>query len=187
MAERIGVFGGTFDPVHIAHLVAAINARDALALNRVLLVVANQPWQKVDDHEVTPAEDRYALVEAAVAGIDGLEASRIELDRGGPSYTVDTLRELSAANRDLFLIVGADVAIDSWVSADDVRRLAKIVVVTRPGETPPPGADVVHIPGLEISGSDLRRRLREGRSVKFLIPDAVLRCIRDRGLYAGGG
>ncbi len=187
MNERIGVFGGTFDPVHIAHLVAAINARDALALDRVLLVVSNEPWQKVDDHEVTPAEDRFALVEAAVAGIDRLEASRIELDRGGPSYTVDTLQELAGPQRKLFLIIGADVAVDSWVRADEVRALAEVVVVTRPGQTPPEGAAVVDIPGLEISGSDLRKRLRDGRSVEFLIPERVLRCIRDRGLYAVSG
>jgi len=180
------VLGGTFDPVHIAHLVAGIYARKALSLDRVLLVVANAPWQKVDDRDVTPAEDRFRLVEAAVADVVGLEASRIELDRGGLSYTADTLAELAAADRELFLVVGADVDIGTWDRADDVRRLAQVVYVTRPGERAPSGALVVDIPALDISGSDLRRRLANGDPVDFLIPPAVLRCIRERGLYAVG-
>ena len=89
-AQPIGIFGGTFDPIHVGHLVAAVNVRFALALDRLLLVVANQPWQKEGLRSITPAEDRYALVEAAVGDVPGLEASRIEIDRGGPSYTADT-------------------------------------------------------------------------------------------------
>jgi nicotinate-nucleotide adenylyltransferase len=187
--ERVGVLGGTFDPIHIAHLVAAVNARHALSLDRVLLVVANEPWQKVDEREVTPAADRLALVEAAVAGVEGLEASRVEIDRGGLSYTVDTLEALQAPDRELFLIVGADVDIDTWKRADDVRRLAQLVVVTRPGDAPPrrSEATVVDIPALAISGSYLRERLAKGEPVDFLVPDRVLRCIRERGLYAVGG
>jgi nicotinate-nucleotide adenylyltransferase len=187
VSERLGVLGGTFDPVHIAHLVAGIDVRFALGLDRVLLVVANEPWQKVDDRAVTPAEDRYALVEAAVAGVDGLEASRVEIDRGGPSYTADTLEELSADARELFLIIGADVDIDTWKRADDVRRLAEIVAVTRPGQSPPRGVRVVEIPALDISGSYIRQRLAQGKPVDFLVPPQVLREIRDRGLYAVGG
>src|SRR5271169_6912648 len=94
---RIGIFGGTFDPVHVGHLVAATWAREALGLERVLLVVANVPWQKAGTRAVTPAEDRFLMVQAAVAGVAGLEASRVEIDRGGPSYTVDTVRELLAS------------------------------------------------------------------------------------------
>ena len=187
MSDRVGVFGGTFDPVHIGHLVGALEARHALGLDRVLLVVANEPWQKVHDHVVTAAEDRYEMVAAAVKGVDGLEPSRIEIDRGGPSYTVDTLAELASSGRELFLIVGSDVDVDSWQRADEVRRLARIVVVTRPGDQPPAGAHVVEIPRLAISASDLRRRLAEGRPVDFLIPPGALHCIRDRDLYAGGG
>jgi nicotinate-nucleotide adenylyltransferase len=180
---RVGVLGGTFDPIHIAHLVAALEARHALRLDRVLLVVANEPWQKVGDHEITPAKDRLAMVEAAVADIEGLEASRIEIDRGGASYMADTLATLAGEDVELFLIVGSDVDLDTWVRADEVRRLATIVVVPRPGDVPPAGATVVEMPALEISASDLRRRLADGRPVEFLIPPAVLRSIRERGLY----
>ena len=91
---RIGIFGGTFDPVHVGHLVAATWAREELGLDRVLLVVANVPWQKAGTRTVTPAEDRFRMVQAAVGGVAGVEASRIEIDRGGPSYTIDTVREL---------------------------------------------------------------------------------------------
>ncbi len=185
--RRVGVLGGTFDPVHIAHLVAGLEVRHALGLDEVLLVVANEPWQKTGDRQVTPAEDRFAMVAAAVADVDGLEASRLEIDRGGPSYTADTLAELSGEDHQLFLIIGADVDLDTWIRADEVRRLAELVVVSRPGDTPPPGTTVVEIPALDISASDLRRRMAEGRPVEFLIPAGAVRCIRDRGLYAGGG
>ena len=94
MGQRIGVFGGTFDPPHVGHLVTAVNVRHSLGLDRVLLVVANQPWQKVGTRAITPAGDRLALVEAAVQGVDGIEASAIEIERGGESYTADTLRQL---------------------------------------------------------------------------------------------
>src|SRR3954471_10021926 len=112
MAERIGILGGTFDPVHVGHLVAAVNVRHALSLDRVLLVVANIPWQKVGSRAVTPAEDRYAMVAAAVGEVPGLEASRIEIDRGGHSYSADTLAEVAGAEAgaQLFLVIGADVA-----------------------------------------------------------------------------
>src|SRR3954447_22668934 len=95
---RLGVLGGTFDPIHVGHLVAAVNVRHALDLDRVLLVVANEPWQKVGDRAVTPAHDRLAMVEAAVGDVDGIEASRIEVVRGGSSYTADTLAQLAEEN-----------------------------------------------------------------------------------------
>src|ERR1700683_1992735 len=108
MAERIGIFGGTFDPIHVGHLVAAVNAKDALGLDRVLMVVANVPWQKAGIRAVSSASDRLALVDAAVGDVPGLEASPIEIERGGDSYTADTLVELHKAGPDdeLFLIVG---------------------------------------------------------------------------------
>ena len=188
------MFGGTFDPVHVGHLVAATWVRDALALDRVLLVVAGQPWQKVGERVVTAAEDRYQVVRAAVEGIDGLEASRLEVDRAGPSYTADTVRELEAAEpgAGLFLVVGADVAaqLDSWQRVGEVRDAVTLVVVERGGvEAGPDPAgwkvERVRIPRLELSSSDLRRRLADGRSVKFLVPDPAIHCIRQRGLYAG--
>lgn len=194
-AERIGIFGGTFDPVHVGHLVAALEARQTLALDRVLLVVANDPWQKSGSRVVTPAEDRYAVVKAAVEDVAGLEASRLEIDRGGPSYTIDTVQELAAAHRaaELFLIVGADVAAElgTWERAEALSRAVTLVVVERGGVSSgedPVGWRVVRlsIPALEISSSDLRRRLAEDRTVEFLVPEPAIRCIRRRGLYASG-
>jgi nicotinate-nucleotide adenylyltransferase len=194
VAERLGVFGGTFDPVHVGHLVAAVNARHVLDLDRVLLVVANQPWQK-QDRVVTPAEQRLAMVEAAVAPTPGLEASRLEIDRGGASYTADTLEALAAEDpgRELFLVVGADVAAElgSWRRADVARRLATLVVVSRPGAPdtdPGPGWRVarVDIPLLDLSASDLRARVAAGLPLDHLVPAGAIDRIRSLGLYAGG-
>ena len=182
---KLGVFGGTFDPVHIGHLAVAVAARHALGLDRVLLVVAHEPWQKTGTRVITPAEDRFAVVEAAVADLDGVEASRIEIDRGGPSYTVETLEAL--AGHDLFLILGADAAanLHTWVRADDVPALAELVVVPRPGVAPPSGVHTLEVPRLEVSSSDLRARVVDGRPLDVLVPAAALRVIRERGLYAG--
>src|SRR5688572_19578458 len=191
---RVGVLGGTFDPIHVGHLVAAVNARHELHLDVVLLVVANVPWQKAGLRAVTAAADRLAMVEAAVGGVQGIEASDIEVRRGGPSYTADTLDELTRRDPDaeLFVIVGSDVADDlhTWERVDEIRARAQLVVVTRPGATPPElrgwRAQVLVIPALEISSTDLRRRAAEGRPLDYLIPAGAVRCIRDRGLYAGG-
>jgi nicotinate-nucleotide adenylyltransferase len=187
------VFGGTFDPIHVGHLTAAINARYALNLEVVLLMVANVPWQKAGSRAVTPAEDRYAVAEAAVQGLEGLEASRLEIDRGGESYTADTLRELANAERgvELFLIVGADVAseLETWKGVEAICQQATLVVVNRPGswvEPDLPGWRVatVEIPALDVSSTDLRQRAADGRPLDFLIPEPAVRCIRERGLYA---
>ncbi len=191
---RVGVLGGTFDPVHVGHLVVAQEARFALGLDRVLLVVANDPWQKTAQAPVTPAEDRLAVVQAAVDGVEGVEACRIEIDRGGPSYTVDTLQELQAAEpgAELYLIVGADVvpSLPTWHRADELPALATLVVARRAGTADvgdPAGWRVVHlpVPRLEVSSRDLRSRLAAGRPVGFLVPAAAIRCISSRGLYAG--
>jgi nicotinate-nucleotide adenylyltransferase len=187
------VFGGTFDPIHVGHLVAAVNVRHALSLDRVLLVVANVPWQKAGTRSITSAEDRLAVVEAAVGGVAGLEASRLELDRGGPSYTADTLTEVTAAHpgAELFCVIGADAAEDlaTWERADAIANLATLVVVNRPGAPLPgslPGWRVVEVvvPALEVSSTDLRTRAADGRPLDYLIPDAAIRCIRRRGMYA---
>ena len=193
-AERLGVLGGTFDPVHVGHLVAAVTVRHALALDRVLLMVANLPWQKAG-RRLTPPEDRLGAVEAAIEGVDGLEASRLEIDRGGETSTADTLEELASRrpSPELFLIVGADVAAElgTWRRVDVVRRAATVVVVTRPGATPPALGDewratTVEIPRLEVSSSDLRARVAAGWPIDYLTPPGVVRLIRQRGLYAGG-
>ena len=195
ITERLGVLGGTFDPVHIGHLVAAVNVRHRLRLDRVLLVVAHQPWQK-SGRRITPAADRLAVVEAAVAGTEGVEASAIEIERGGETYTADTLEQLVAEDpdRELFLVVGADVAADlhTWRRPDVVAALSTLVVVTRGGSQavhvgPPWRVEHVRIPALEISSSDLRARAAEGRPLDHLVPLPAIACIRERGLYAGGG
>jgi len=200
MAERLGGFGGTFDPPHVGHLVVAVNVRHALELDRVLLVVANDPWQKRGTRTVSPARDRLAMVEAAVGDVDGLEASSIEIDRGGSSYTADTLAVLRATNPaiELFLIVGSDAArgLLTWDRVDEVRDLATAVVVTRPdGDDPPdtveplPGWRWVEVqtPRLEVSSTDLRERVVDGRPLDYLLTPSVIACIEERGLYRDTG
>ena len=171
-----------------------MNVRHQLALDRVLLVVANHPWQK-SGRRITPAADRLAVVQAAVAGTAGVEASAIEIDRGGESFTADTLEQLADEDpgRELFLVVGADVAAElhTWRRMDVVARLATLVVVTRGGSpAAEPGApwrvEHVRIPALEISSSDLRARAADGRPLDHLVPMPAIACIRERGLYARG-
>ena len=192
MGERLGIFGGTFDPPHVGHLVTAVNVRHELQLDRVLLVVNEQPWQKLGTRDITPAEDRFAMVEAAVGQVEGIEASRIEIERGGMSYTADTLATLRAADptRDLFVVLGTDAArgLPTWERADEVRHLATIVVVERPGSgegEPPPGWSWkrVEVPRLEVSSTDLRARVADGRPLDYLISAEVIDTIADRGLY----
>lgn len=190
--RRIGVLGGTFDPPHIGHLVTAINVRHELRLDVVLLVVANEPWQKVDSRRISAASDRYEMVVAAVADDEGIEASDIEIRRGGPSYTVDTLEELAAAEpgAELFLILGADAAagLDTWERSEDLDSLCTIVVVDRPGSTgwTPERYPVRHVevPRLEVSSTDLRNRVRDGRPTTYLLPERVSGLIRARELYS---
>jgi nicotinate-nucleotide adenylyltransferase len=198
--ERIGLLGGTFDPPHFGHLAAALRCRDALGIDRLLLVVANHPWQKTPRRAITPAEDRFAMVEAAVAGLEGVEASRIEIDRGGPSYTVETVEALLEGARragrpapQLYVVVGADLvtSLPTWERADDLRRLVTLVVVSRPRNPEPPAPDgwrvsLVEGGGVDVSSSEVRSLLAEGRTVTGLVPEAVVRCIRRRGLYAVG-
>ena len=194
MTVRIGVFGGTFDPVHIGHLVTAVNVRHALRLDRLLLVVAHDPWQKTGvGRQVAPAADRFAMVKAAVGDVEGLFASDIELRRGGPSYMADTLAEVAAGEpgAELYLVVGADAAagLDTWQRPDEIRARATLAIVDRPGTArtePPPGwrSERVEVPRLQVSSSDIRQRLADGAPLEWLVPDAVVRCIRERGLYA---
>jgi nicotinate-nucleotide adenylyltransferase len=194
-ATRIGIFGGTFDPVHSAHIEVAESVRRALALDRMLLVVANQPWQKEGERTLTPAEDRYAMVAAAVRDRPDLEASRLEIDRGGASFTVDTVRQLKQADpgAELFLVVGSDVvpALGTWHEEAALSREVTLAVVGRPGAPPvEPGRGWRSVPvpvaPFDLSSTDLRRRLEAGEQVDGLIPEAVIRCIHQRGLYATG-
>jgi nicotinate-nucleotide adenylyltransferase len=191
-SERLGVFGGTFDPPHIGHLVTAVNVRHDLSLDRVLLVVNNVPWQKVGQRPISAAADRLAMVEAAVGDVEGLEASDVEIRSGGVSYTADTLRTLldERADRELYLVLGADAAagLPSWERVDEVRELSTVIAVERPGvvaATSLPGWrwEHVEVPSLEVSSTDLRDRVRTGRPLDYLVAHEVVECIRARGLY----
>jgi nicotinate-nucleotide adenylyltransferase len=186
---RIGVYGGTFDPVHTAHVVVATEVRAALALDRVLLVPAGDPWQKRGQVVVGP-EPRIRMCELAIEGIEGIEVSRVEVDRDAPSVTADTLESLSGPETELFLILGADAAanLSTWRRLDETRHLATVVVVEREGEhATPPGPEWefchVPIPRLDISSSGVRARLAEGRPVDGLVPPAVRDFIRRHDLY----
>jgi len=195
-SERVGVYGGTFDPVHVAHVVAAVEARRALGLDRVILVPAGDPWQKRGS-VAAPATDRLAMVQAAVDGIDGLEVSPLEVERDGPSYTYQTLEALAGPGRELFLIVGADVAatMKTWVGIERLPGLATLVVVDRSGDAPPdegPPADGlpegwpcrrVAIPRLDVSSTELRARAARGWPLDGLVPPGAVRLIVERGLY----
>ena len=191
---RIGVFGGTFDPPHRGHLAVAEAARDRLGLDKVLLVVAGDPWQKSPNRVVSPAVDRLAMVTALVHGADGrtlpgLDVSDIEIRRGGPSYTVTTLRELAIIEpgAEFFLIIGRDLVegFPTWHEASEIERLATIVVADRPGHAASlrPGWRSLEIDAIDVSSSDLRERLQAGRDVLGDVPAAVIAEIGSRGLY----
>ena len=188
---RIGLFGGTFDPPHVGHLVTAVNVRHALHLDMVILMVAGDPWQKSGSRDVTSAEDRFAMVEAAVSDVEGLVAGRDEVDRGGPSYTADTLLGLvdKHAGAQLFTIVGDDAAagLATWTRVEQVVQLSQLVVVDRPGvavELPQQFNWLrVESPRLEVSSTDLRSRFSDARPLDYLVTEPVLHVIEQRGLY----
>ena len=189
--QRIGLFGGTFDPPHVGHLVTAVNVRHALALDVVLLMVANVPWQKAGTRPITDAHARLAMVEAAVADVAGLCAGRAEIDHGGHSFTADTLEFLSQQHpgASLFTIVGDDAAskIETWERYEEVAARSTLVVVDRPGDPVdlPSGFGWVRVevPRLEVSSTDLRDRCRDGRPLDYLVTEPVLDVIRSLGLY----
>jgi nicotinate-nucleotide adenylyltransferase len=192
---RIGIFGGTFDPIHTAHLEVAEAVRERLGLDRMLLMVANQPWQKVGARPLTPAEDRFAMVEAAAADSPGLEPSRMEIDRGGPTYTIDTVRQLldEEPGAEVTVVVGSDVVggLTTWKDEAALQGAVTLAVVGRPGVNPvapPPGWRTVQVPvaPFDVSSTELRRRLEAGLPVEGWVPEPVIRCIARRGLYATG-
>lgn len=192
---RVGVFGGTFDPVHIGHLVVATTVHHALRLDETHVVVAADPWQK-DPPPVAPASERYAAVQAAVYDIEvpAITADAREVNRGGPTYTIDTVEELRAnhPNAEFFLIVGYDAAkqLDTWHRVDELRELVTLVVVNRPRfdevvDVPGWKVDVVDIPSIDVSSSMVRERLAAGLPVDGLVPAAAMRVLRKHGRYAG--
>jgi nicotinate-nucleotide adenylyltransferase len=187
----VGLFGGTFDPPHVGHMVTAVNVRHALQLDLVILMVANVPWQKEGTRFITPAADRLAMVEAAVADVPGLVPGRYEIDQGGNSYTADTLAALGQEypGADLFTIVGDDAAagLRTWSRYDEVVALSHLVVIDRPGDQVelPDAIDWirVEVPRLEVSSTDLRMRFTDGRPLDYLVTQPVLNVIESRSLF----
>jgi len=191
--------GGTFDPIHNGHLVAASEVADQFRLDEVAFVPTGQPWQK-RDRSVTAAEDRYLMTVIATAANPQFSVSRVDIDRGGPTYTKDTLHDLAALNpdTDLFFITGADAlaSILSWQNWEDLFSMARFVGVSRPGyeldgehiaaamkELPQDALSLVEVPALAISSSDCRRRAEAGRPIWYLVPDGVVQYVNKRGLY----
>ncbi|MGD9889790.1 MAG: nicotinate-nucleotide adenylyltransferase [Dehalococcoidia bacterium] len=197
---RIGVLGGTFDPVHLGHLILADEAREALGLDRLLLMPAAQPWRKAE-REVTAADHRLAMLRLAVADNPAFDVSTLEIDRGGPTFTVETLAALRAelvTPADLVFLLGEDALLDMphWRDPAGILRLARLGVAARPGSAPidfdaleraMPGVtgrvEVVPMPLVAISSTDIRRRVREGRSVRYLLPQPVQAYIVEHRLY----
>jgi nicotinate-nucleotide adenylyltransferase len=179
---RIGVFGGSFDPIHHGHLIAVGTLADALELDEVRLVVARRQPLKREGHGA-PAEDRAAMVELAVRGHPKLRVDRRELGREGPSYTVDSLRAFRAEwpDAELVLLLGTDAAreLPSWREADAIRALARVEVFGRDEDS----AGVLAVPRVEISSTAIRARVRAGRSIRYWVPDAVAEYIAARRLY----
>lgn len=191
MPARLGILGGTFDPIHSGHVLLAQAVRERLSLDRVLFVPAADPPHK-EDH-VASAAHRLEMVRLAIDGLDGFEVSRAELDRAGPSYTVDTVRQLGARfpDSELFLIIGADNIADlsSWHDPEGILELATVVSGTRADTAGPgtgPFADRIQrlpTPTYDISSTDIRHRLLQGLPVRYLVPEAVERYVAQHGLY----
>lgn len=191
--KRVGILGGTFDPPHLGHLVVADQVLDQLGLDEVRLVVNNSPWQKMGERDVTAPARRLALVEAAVGTAPGVVASDVEIELGGPSYSLVTLEALTAREpgTEWLVVLGADAAagLDTWHRADELRERHELVVVNRPGAQapPPPGwrCRRVEIPALDVSSSELRRLVAAGRSIRWLTPGPVVELIERWQLYRG--
>lgn len=189
---RLGVMGGTFDPIHNGHLVAASEVAAAFDLDEVLFVPTGLPWQK---ESVTATSDRYLMAEIATAANPRFKVSTVDIDREGPTYTVDTLRDLRVKfpDAELFFITGADAvtSIAGWKDAANLWDLAQFVAVTRPGHkldlpSAPEGAiQVLEIPALAISSTDIRARVSQGKPIWYLVPDGIVQFIAKHGLYGG--
>ena len=189
-ASRIGVMGGTFDPIHHGHLVAASEVAQWFDLDEVVFVPTGEPWQKSD---VSPGEHRYLMTVIATASNPRFTVSRVDIDRGGPTYTIDTLRDLKSdrPDSDLFFITGADALaqILSWRDHDELWDLAHFVAVSRPGHVlstdglPTDDVSQLEIPALAISSTDCRDRVQRGNPVWYLVPDGVVQYIAKHHLY----
>ena len=193
--RRVGVMGGTFDPVHHGHLVAASEVQAWFDLDEVVFVPTGDPWQK-SDRVVSPAEHRYLMTVIATASNPRFTVSRVDIDREGPTYTIDTLRDLheQRPGDDLYFITGADALADifTWRSADDLFALAQFVGCTRPGHEmdeatlaaiPAERVTMVEIPALAISSTDCRSRIRRGEPIWYLVPDGVVQYVAKHHLY----
>jgi len=197
--QRIGVIGGTFDPIHYGHLAAAEEARVRVNLEKVLFAVAGLPPHKLDE-EVTPVEHRLAMVQLGIFSNPDFELSRVDVDRSGPSYTVDTisiLQEQWGQGTEMFFILGLDslVEVPTWHEPERLIQLCHLVAVARPGfevdmrqlEDSVPGissrVEIIGMPEVDISSSDLQRRVREGLPIRYQVPEEVERYIREHRLY----
>jgi nicotinate-nucleotide adenylyltransferase len=197
VGKRLGVMGGTFDPIHFGHLVTAEEALAQFRLDEVVFVPTGRPWMK--EHEVvSSSEDRYLMTVIATASNPRFSVSRIEVDREGPTYAVETLRALrdeQGAGTDIFFITGADAVVEilHWKDPDELFELAHFIAATRPGydltnldaETSesPRRVETMHIPALAISSTDVRRRIAEGRPIRYLVPEGVKSYIEKAELY----
>jgi nicotinate-nucleotide adenylyltransferase len=190
--HRVGIMGGTFDPIHHGHLVAASEVADRFSLDEVVFVPTGRPWQK--DDGVSSAEDRYLMTVIATASNPRFAVSRVDIDRGGPTYTVDTVRDLRAvygAGTQLFFITGADALskILSWKDAKEIFEMAHLVGVTRPGfeltddHLPEDAVSLIEVPAMAISSTACRERVGAGHPVWYLMPDGVVQYIAKRRLY----
>lgn len=191
-AQRVGIMGGTFDPIHHGHLVAASEVATLFDLDEVIFVPTGEPWQK-SERQVSPAEHRYLMTVIATASNPRFWVSRVDIDREGPTYTVDTIRDIAGQRpgADLFFITGADALgqILSWKDSNDALKLAQFVGVTRPGyelsaeHLPSDSVTLLDVPAMAISSSDCRERVQNGRPVWYLVPDGVVQYISKHGLY----
>ncbi len=194
MTRRVGIMGGTFDPIHHGHLIAASEVSNLYDLDEVIFVPTGEPWQK-SERRVSPAEHRYLMSVIATASNPRFWVSRVDIDRSGPTYTIDTIRDIAVQrpDADLYFITGADALaqILSWKDAEDALRLAKFVGVTRPGydltaeHLPRDSVTLLDVPAMAISSSDCRARVAAGRPVWYLVPDGVVQYISKHRLYRG--